>query len=422
MVHLSATIRHAGDKRALPKSSLLYLDNREKRNERRIFDRTTERRRRVGMKKIIAAALLLIMALLPFTVCAKQTIKLGFITPLTGDVKTYGESSRNAFLLALEEYGKTGKYAINPVVADDRNDPTEGANAALKLITQDRVLAVIGPLTSKVSIPVSEICEKYRIPMITGASTNPKVTVYEGRRKGYVFRACFIDPFQGGVAANFALSNLKAKTAAVLYDVGNDYSKGLAEFFRATFIKGKGGIVAYESYQKDDVDFSAVVSKTALKKPDVIYIPDYYNKVVLIARQVREKGIKSPMLGGDGWDSPELLKAGNAIIGNYFTNHYSVQSKDAATRRFIAGYKARYGAPPDALAALAYDATRIFLQALDTAKQPKGDEIKTVLSGLKNFKGATGVISFDKNGDAVKSAVVLKVEKNGFDYATTVNP
>lgn len=374
-------------------------------------------------KRLFAVALsLVVTALMVLPAHAKETVKLGFITPLTGDVKTYGESSKNAFFLALEQYSRTGKYSISPFVADDRNDPTEGANAALKLITQDKVLAIVGPLTSKVSIPVSEISERYKIPMITGAATNPKVTVYEGKRKGYVFRACFIDPFQGGIAANFALSNLKAKTAAVLYDVGNDYSKGLAEFFRATFIKGKGNIVAYESYQKDDVDFSALISKVALKKPDLLYIPDYYNKVVLIARQVREKGIKSPMLGGDGWDSPELLKAGNAIIGNYFTNHYSVQSKGLATRQFVASYKAKYGVLPDALAALAYDATRIFLQALDTAKQPKGGEIKAVLSGLSNFKGATGTIRFDKNGDAVKSAVILKVEKNGFGYVTTVNP
>lgn len=380
-------------------------------------------RRKIMTKRLFAVALsLVVTALMVLPAHAKETVKLGFITPLTGDVKTYGESSKNAFFLALEQYSRTGKYSISPFVADDRNDPTEGANAALKLITQDKVLAIVGPLTSKVSIPVSEISERYKIPMITGAATNPKVTVYEGKRKGYVFRACFIDPFQGGIAANFALSNLKAKTAAVLYDVGNDYSKGLAEFFRATFIKGKGNIVAYESYQKDDVDFSALISKVALKKPDLLYIPDYYNKVVLIARQVREKGIKSPMLGGDGWDSPELLKAGNAIIGNYFTNHYSVQSKGLATRQFVASYKAKYGVLPDALAALAYDATRIFLQALDTAKQPKGGEIKAVLSGLSNFKGATGTIRFDKNGDAVKSAVILKVEKNGFGYVTTVNP
>jgi branched-chain amino acid transport system substrate-binding protein len=180
--------------------------------------------------------------------------------------------------------------------------------------------------------------------------------------------------------------------------------------------------VVYESYQKDDVDFSALVSKVALKKPDVLYIPDYYNKVVLIARQVRERGIKSPMLGGDGWDSPELLKAGNAIMGNYFTNHYSVQSKDPVTRQFIASYKAKYGALPDALAALSYDATRMMLQALDTAKRPSGSEIKVVLSGLRDFKGATGTIRFDKNGDAVKSAVVLRVAKDGFGYVTTVNP
>ena len=190
------------------------------------------------------------------------------------------------------------------------------------------------------------------------------MTVYDNKRKPYVFRACFIDPFQGSVAANFAIKDLKAKTAAVLYDVGNDYSKGLAEFFKATFEKGKGAIVGYESYQKDDVDFSALITKIGVKKPDVIYIPDYYNKVALIARQVREKGLKSAMVGGDGWDSPELIKVGGAaIIGNYFTNHYSPERKDKVAEAFIERYKQKHGMVPDALAALAYDATMIYLQS-----------------------------------------------------------
>ena len=290
----------------------------------------------------VVAALLLFVA---GNAWAKEKVKIGLITPLTGDVKTFGESSRNAFYIALEDYAKTGKYAISPVIADDRNDPTEGANASLKLITQDKVLAFVGPLTSKVAIPVSEIATTYKVPMISGAATNPKVTVYDNKRKSYVFRACFIDPFQGSVAAVFALRDLKAKTAAVLYDVGNDYSRGLAEVFKSTFEQGKGSIVAFESYQKDDVDFSALATKVRLKKPDLVFIPDYYNKAGLIARQLREKAVRCPLIGTDGWDSPELVKiAGNAIVGGYFTDHYSPGRKDRVADRFINRYKEKHGA------------------------------------------------------------------------------
>jgi len=353
----------------------------------------------------------------------KDIVRIGLITPLTGDVKTFGESTKNAFNIALEEYAKTGKYKIEPIVADDRNDPTEGANAALKLITQDKVVAIIGPLTSKVAIPVSEIANSNKVPMISGTATNPKVTISDGKRKPYAFRACYIDPFQGTVGANFALKELKAKTAAVLYDVGNDYSKGLAEYFKATFTKGGGNIVAYESYQKDDVDFSAIITKVGMKKPEVIYIPDYYNKVALIARQLREKGLKGIMIGGDGWDSPELLKiAGNAIVGGYFTNHYSPDRKDPVADAFIKKYKEKFGVVPDALGALGYDSTVMLLKVLDSVKKPTQEEIMKALSTMKNFKGVTGNISFDKNGDAIKSAVILKVDKDGFKYMTTINP
>jgi len=353
---------------------------------------------------------------------AKEPMKLGLITPLTGDVKTFGESCKNAFLMAIDDYSKTGKYQIIPVIADDRNDATEGTNAALKLITQDKVAGIIGPLTSKIAIPVSEIANKHRVPMISSA-TNPKVTVYDGRRKPYVFRSCFTDPFQGSVAANFALKELKARTAAVLYDVGNDFSKGLADFFKSTFEKSKGTILAYESYQKDDVDFSALITKIGVMKPDVIFLPDYYTKVSLIARQVREKGIKSVLLGGDGWDSPDLVKiGGSAIVGNYFTNHYSAERKGKVAEAFMGGYQQKYRAVPDAWAALTYDATMLYLQSLDKAKKATPEEVMKVLTDLKNFKGVTGNISFDKNGDPVKSAIILRVEKDGFKYVTTVNP
>lgn len=374
------------------------------------------------MKRIVLA-ITAIFFLLVGQASAKEAVKIGVLTPLTGDVKTFGESAKNGFSIALEDYNKTGKYRIVPIIADDRNDPTEGANATLKLFTQDKVLAFIGPLTSKVAMPVSEYAVKYKIPMITGTATAAKVTVSDGKRKPYVFRACFIDPFQGTIAASFALKDLKARTAAILYDVGNDYSKGLAEVFKSTFEKGKGTITTYESYQKDDVDYSALVTKVGVKKPDVVFLPDYYNKVALIATQLREKGVKSVLLGTDGWDSPELLKiGGSAVVGGYFTNHYSPERKDRIAEQFIARYREKFGAVPDTFAALTYDATTILLQTLDKAKQPTSEALMQGLSVLKGFKGVTGTIGFDKNGDAVKSAVILKVEKEGFKYMTTVNP
>jgi branched-chain amino acid transport system substrate-binding protein len=369
------------------------------------------------------AIILVLFLFAPGFAFGKETVKIGLITPLTGDVKTYGESAKNAFSIAIEDYEKAGKFQISPMVADDRNDPTEGANGALKLITQDKVLAIVGPLTSKVAIPVSEYAVKYKVPMVTGTATAEKVTISDNKRKPYVFRACFIDPFQGSVAAAFAVKDLKAHTGAILYDVGNDYSKGLAEVFKATFEKGKGTIVAFESYQKDDVDFSALVTKVAARKPDVIFLPDYYNKVALIAQQLRDRAVKAVLMGTDGWDSPELVKIGkNAVIGGYFTNHYSPERKDKVAEKFINEYKEKHGSVPDALAALTYDATMILLQTLDKVQKADAELITKSLSELKNFHGVTGTIGFDRNGDAVKSAVILQVEKEGSRYVTTINP
>ncbi len=369
---------------------------------------------------LIALSLLLCLA---GNAPAKETVKIGLITPLTGDVKTFGESVKNAFNMAVEEYAQKGKYNIQAILADDRNDATEGAAVALKIITRDRVAAIVGPVTSKVAIPVSEIASQHNIPMISAAATNPGVTTSGGKRKPCIFRACFIDPFQGVVVANFALKDLGAKTAAILYDIDNDYSKGLGEYFKDTFSKGNGAIVAFESYRKDSVDFSALIMKIAAKRPDVIFIPDYYNKVALISKQIRENGIMSTLLGGDGWDSPELLKmGGDSVVGGYFANHYSADRRDPVAESFINKYKARHGIVPDAFAALAYDATAILLKALDCAKRPLPEDIMKTLAMTKGHKGVTGLISFDANGDALKSVVILKVEKNGFKYVKTVDP
>ncbi len=364
-----------------------------------------------------------------FLSCGKQdnVIKIGLIAPLTGDVKTFGESTKNGFLLAIEEVnargGINGKQ-IKTFIQDDKNDPTEAQNAGSKLINQDGVKLLIGSVSSKCSIPLAQTCQDASVVMITPTSTNPKVTVRDdGSRKDFIFRACFIDPFQGRVAAKFALENLKAKTTAILYDVGNDYVKGLAEFYRDNFIQGGGEVVVYESYQKDDTDFSALLTKVKQANPDILYIPDYYNKVGLIAKQARQLGIKSVLMGGDGWDSPEMLKiAGDAIVGGYFTNHYSPDDPRPEVQEWVKKYLAKYGSSPDALATLGYDATCLLLEAIKRANSDNPVKVKEALQGIKDFKSVSGNISLDEQGNPIKNAVILKYTKTGQEYVATVNP
>jgi branched-chain amino acid transport system substrate-binding protein len=350
----------------------------------------------------------------------EKVIKIGMITPLTGDVKTFGESTKNGFLLALEEAGnKVAGFKIEPVIGDDRNDPTEAVNVATKLCTQDKVKAIVGSVSSKCSIPVSEVCEANKVVQITPTSTNPRVTVDLGRRKAYVFRACFIDPFQGTVAAKFALNNLKAKTAAVLFDQGNDYVIGLAQYFRDAFKAGGGEIVAWEAYSKDDVDFSAVLTKIAKLKPDILYLPDYYNKVSLIGKQAREKGIKATFLGGDGWDSSELDF--KTMEGGYFTNHYSPDDPRPEVKAWVEKYQKKYGSTPDALATLAYDATKLLLKAIENAGSDDSTAIRDALQKVQ-MDTVSGRVSFDENGNPIKPAVILQISGGKQKYVATVSP
>lgn len=377
------------------------------------------------MKKINLAFLTILF----FISCGKQenVIKIGLVAPLTGDVKTFGESTKNGFLLAIEEVNAQGGIngrQIKTFIQDDKNDPTEAQNAGSKLINQDGVKLIIGSVSSKCSIPLSQTCQDASAVMITPTSTNPKVTIRDdGSRKDFIFRACFIDPFQGKVAAKFALEKLKVRTTAILYDVGNDYVKGLAEFYRDNFIDGGGEVLVYESYQKDDTDFSALLTKVKQANPDVLYIPDYYNKVGLIAKQARQLGIKSVLMGGDGWDSPEMLKiAGDAIVGGYFTNHYSPDDPRPEVQEWVKKYLAKYGSMPDALATLAYDATCLLLEGIKKANSDNPVKVKEALQSITDFKSVSGSISFDEYGNPIKSAVILKYTKTGQEYVTTVNP
>lgn len=352
---------------------------------------------------------------------SEKVIKIGFTGPLTGDVKTFGESTKNAFELAIAEAGgKVGDYKIEKVIMDDRNDATEAVNVANKLITQDKVKAIVGSVTSKTTIPISQVANENKVVMITSTATNPKVTVDGGKRKEFVFRACFIDPFQGTVAAKFATETLKAKTAAVLYDQGNDYTIGLANYFKDNFTKNGGQVIAFEAYSQNDVDFSAVLTNIAKQKPDILYLPDYYQKVSLIGKQARAKGIKAVFLGGDGWDSSELDFA--TMEGGYFTNHYSADDPRPEVKKWVETYKAKYGAAPDALATLCYDATKLLLNAIKTANSDDPAKIKEAMQATKGFSVISGNITFDKDGNPIKSAAILQIKGGKQAYVTTVNP
>ncbi|MBF8258502.1 MAG: Extracellular ligand-binding receptor [Actinobacteria bacterium] len=377
------------------------------------------------MKKLaaVAAAFLILAACKPQT--AKE-IRIGLITPLTGDVKTFGESVKNAFEMAVDEANKAGGVAgmrIITIIEDDRNDPTEASNAANKLIKQDRVQAIVGSVTSKATIPVSDLAQSGKIPAITPSATNPKVTVADGKRKDFMFRACFIDPFQGKVMAKFAREALFKEKAAVLYDASNDYSKGIAEYFSDAFRLMGGKVVAYESYGKDDVDFSALLTKVKASGADIVFLPDYYNKVGLIARQAREKGIGASLIGPDGWDSPDLVKiAGDAVEGGYFSNHYSPDDTRPEVVAWVKKYKDKFGQTPDALGTLAYDATNLLLEAIRKANSGDPAKIREALASIKGFKGVTGESAMDGNGNAVKSAVILQIVHGKQKFLKVVNP
>ncbi len=339
---------------------------------------------------------------------------------MTGDVKTFGESTKNGFDLAVAEANAAGKLKITTVVGDDKNDATEGVNVATKEITQDKVNAIVGSVSSKVSIPISEVAQANKVVQISPTSTNEKVTVDNGKRKDYVFRACFIDPFQGHVMAKFVTDTLKLKKAAIVYDNANDYSKGLATVFKNDFAQMGGTVTNFEAYSTNDTDFSAILTKIAANKPDFLYIPDYYNKVNLIAAQARQNGITAVLGGGDGWDSSDLDM--KITEGSYFSNHYSPDATSPEVKDWVTKYKAKYGSVPDALATLAYDATNLLTNAIVTAGSSDPTKIKDALAATKDFKGVSGNITIDKDGNPVKSAVIIKIQGGKETYAATVAP
>lgn len=355
---------------------------------------------------------------------ASDKVVLGHYASLTGDTASFGVSTRKGVDLAAKLLNAAGGFNGKPVEVityDDQSKPEEASTMVTKLITQDKVQAVIGEVASKLSIVAADVAQRYKTPMISPSSTNPAVT----QKGDYIFRICFIDPFQGEVMAKFAKENLKAKTAAIIRDVAQDYSVGLADYFKKAFEAQGGKIVTDTSYQSKDTDFKAQLTEIKAKKPDVLFVPGYYNDVALILKQARGMGIKQAILGGDGWESEDLVKVAGkeALEGTYYSNHYAPDTKDSGAQSFIEAFKKEYnGELPDAMAALGYDAFNVTIDAMKRAGGATRDGIKTALADTKGFKAVTGEISLDKDRNAVKSAVVLKFKDGVAKYFATVNP
>lgn len=359
-----------------------------------------------------------------------KELKVAILAPLSGPVPTFGVSTRDGALLAIEEWNAKGGvngYTIVPIVEDSQCTPEPAVNAMNKVVDQDGVKFVIGEVCSKATIPISEIGTEKKVIVISGTSTAEAVTVdANGNTKPYTFRACFIDAFQGLVGAKFATEKLGAKTAFIMLDQANDYVKGLAEEFEKNFTALGGTVVGKESYTAKDTDFSTILAKIAEAKPDVVYLPDYYNIVNLVTKQAKEKGITSAFLGGDGWDSADLDVV--AAAGGYFTNHYSPDDPRPEVVNFLAAYGAKYknddgtAKVPDALATLAYDAANMLFTAMTTAGTVEDvDKVKTALEGIK-INAVSGAITLDAKHNPVKAAAILSVTAEGVKFEASIAP
>jgi branched-chain amino acid transport system substrate-binding protein len=353
-----------------------------------------------------------------------RTIKIGTIQPISGSIAAYGTQTRDAIKMAVAELNARGGVLGKPlelIVEDDEANPEKTMNAFVKLTAKDRVVGIIGALTSKCSLAIAADAQAKKVILISPSSTNDTLT----DAGDYIFRACYQDSFQGRVCARFAVKTLKARRAAILYDLTNDYSKGLTHNFQVGFTALGGRIVATESYSAGDKDFNAQLTKIKAARPDVLFIPDYYSTVSLIAKQFRSQGMTIPMLGGDGWD--EITNhAGTEVVGCYYSNHYSPEADNQAVREFVGKFQAHYRTTPNALAALGYDAAYLLAEAIGRAGSVVPERIKAALYQTDR-KFVTGRIKFGKDGNPLKTAIMLKIIKDSSGkpvtaYAGTVEP
>jgi branched-chain amino acid transport system substrate-binding protein len=371
------------------------------------------------MKKI-----LLLMTMLALGSCAKagDTILIGEYGSLTGGTATFGQSTHQGIVLATEEVNAAGGLLgkkVKVITEDDQSRPEEAKTAVLKLIKQNGVVAVLGEVASSRSLAAAPECQKSKVPMISSASTNPKVTEVGD----YIFRTCFVDSFQGEGMAKFAHDELKLSRVAVLKDVKNDYSVGLADFFEKTFRSLGGEIVENQSYSEGDIDFRAQLTAIKGKNPEGVFVPGYYTEVGLIARQARELGFIGPLMGGDGWDSAKTVEiGGSAVNGCYFSNHYAADDPDPKIQSFIQKFKAKYGSVPDAMAVLGYDAASLLYDAIRRAGSAESSKIRDALAATVDFDGVSGKLSMDANRNAKKKLVILKIDNGQVKFQSEVRP
>jgi len=366
---------------------------------------------------------------------AGPTIKIGINAPLTGDIPKVGEGTKYAAQMWLEDVNAAGglevggkKYRVELVVEDNESKAQSAVAVNTKLITQDEVLVIVGPQASKQAVPAGEVADNLGTPMISPWSTNPRTT----ENRPWVFRACFLDPFQGPVVANFVTEEFGFTKAAVLYDVASDYPKGLAEYFKRAWedLHGRGSVVAYESFTTKDRDFSAQLTKIINSGAEFLFTPQYYDEVPLILKQAHELGWNKPIVGSDSWGSAELVNlAGEDCYGCFFSTHYAAAGATGKTKEFIERYEEKYGYVPDDVAALTWDSMLIVQEAIQSLDEITGDletdrkNVRDALAHIEDFDGITGRMTFTEQGDPVKSAVIVRISDAGeFEFYKQVSP
>ena len=354
---------------------------------------------------------------------AADVIKIGEFASLTGSEATFGQSSHQGTQLAVDDLNAAGGLLgkkIQLLTEDDQSQAGQPATVVRKLISRDGVVAILGEVASSRSMEAAPICQQNKIPMISPSSTNPKVT----ETGDYIFRVCFIDPFQGTVMANFASNTLKAKRVAVFTDVKSDYSKGLAQFFKEQFVKNGGQIISELDFNGGDKDFKAQLTAIKAANPDAVFVPGYYTDAALICIQAKQLGLNVPLMGGDGWESEKLVEIGkDAVEGKYFSTHYHPDVGSEKSKKFVENYRKRWnGKTPDALAACGYDSAIVLADAMKRAGSTEGPKVRDALAATKDFEAVTGRITINEKRDATKSAVILQVKGGKFAYLETVAP
>jgi len=391
------------------------------------------------MRKLTMALVMVLAVVLAFSTSAwsarQKVIKIGINAPITGDIPKVGEGSKYAAQMWLEDIEKAGglnvggtKYKVELVIEDNESKAESAVKANTKMITEDEVLAIVGPQASSQAVPAGDVANNYHTPMISPWSTNPNTT----KDRPYVFRGCFLDPFQGPVVANFVKEQFGFTKAAVLFDVASDYPKGLSEFFKKAWedINGPGSVVAYESFTTKDTDFSSQLTKIINSGAQFLFTPQYYNEVALIVKQAHELGWKNPIVGSDSWGSAETVTlCGPDCYGLFFSTHYAAAGATGATKAFIDRYTKKYGYVPDDVAALTWDSIRLVQQAIqDTGKitgniKKDREAVRNALAKIKNFKGITGDMTFTEEGDPKKCAVIVRISDKGeFEFFKSVCP